>query len=61
MFFVPSILQLAAYNTIHVLCLSTGNYAGLGEIRVKELEKSCEVLQIEPPTTLNESRLQDGA
>jgi N-acetylglucosaminylphosphatidylinositol deacetylase len=44
MFFVPSILQLGAYNSIHVLCLSNGNYAGLGAIREKELVKSCEVL-----------------
>ena len=60
MFFVPAILNLQKYNEISVLCLSNGNYAGLGKIREKELVKSCEALAISAPTTLDEPDLQDG-
>ena len=61
MFFAPSIIQLNNFNKIHVLCLSNGNYAGLGKIRERELEKSCEVFEIEPPTTIDVPKLQDGS
>ena len=43
------------------MCLSNGNFAGLGKIREKELEKSCEVFDIEPPTTIDVPELQDGS
>ena len=60
MFFAPSIIQLNSFNKIYVLCLSNGNYEGLGKIRERELEKSCEVFEIEPPTTIDVPKLQDG-
>lgn len=37
MFFVPSIVNLRQNNRLYLLCLSTGNFAGLGRIREKEL------------------------
>ena len=61
MFFAPSIIQLNNFNKISVLCLSNGNFAGLGKTREKELEKSCEVFDIEPPVTIDVHQLQDGA
>ncbi len=57
MFFAPSIIQLNNFNNISVLCLSNGNYAGLGKTREKELEKSCEVFEIEPPATIDVLKL----
>lgn len=44
MFFVPSIRKLREHNKLWLMCLSNGNAAGLGKIREKELEKSCEYL-----------------
>lgn len=63
MFFWPTLSQLrAAGVTISVLCLSTGNFDGLGDIRKREMENSCiqigvtgEALQI-----LDDPELQDG-
>jgi len=47
MFFGPTILGLAATAAeVFLLCLSTGNYAGLGKVRKEELYRSCSVLGI---------------
>ncbi|XP_066552290.1 N-acetylglucosaminyl-phosphatidylinositol de-N-acetylase [Amia ocellicauda] len=47
MFFAPTVLQLLEINAaVHLLCLSSGNYYGQGELRKKELLQSCEVLGI---------------
>ncbi|KAG5519869.1 hypothetical protein PMAC_000146 [Pneumocystis sp. 'macacae'] len=48
MFFGPSILQIKNDNEIYLVCLSTGNAEGLGEIRKKEFIKSCNILGILP-------------
>eukprot|EP01135_Chromosphaera_perkinsii_P010667 Nk52_evm67s2192 gene=Nk52_evmTU67s2192 len=46
MFFAPVIQQLATDCNMHLLCMSTGNYDGLGKIRKKELLASCNELGI---------------
>jgi len=46
MFFAPTLLALK--GKIRVLCLSTGNYDGLGHIRKKELLKACRTFDILP-------------
>lgn len=63
MFFTP-LLEALEHNgsTIHILCLSTGNYEGIGEKRVEELYSSaslhriprCNVHVVDHPS------LQDG-
>ncbi|CAJ1361157.1 unnamed protein product [Effrenium voratum] len=63
MFFWPVLSQLQASGAeISVLCLSTGNFDGLGDLRRREMERSCmqigvvgEALQI-----LDVAELQDG-
>jgi len=41
MFFAPTILSLRKYGfDVHILCLSSGNFDGLGAVREKELERS---------------------
>lgn len=61
MFFVPSILSLREKNKLFMLCLSNGNFAGLGNIREKELERSCEELRFhKTPTVVEDQDLQDG-
>ncbi|KAA8900452.1 putative deacetylase LmbE-like domain-containing protein [Sphaerosporella brunnea] len=46
MFFSPTLLALAPHNKVQVLCLSTGNADGLGEIRKGELVSSCRELGV---------------
>lgn len=47
MFFAPSILALARRGIeLHVLCLSTGDYDGLGAVRATELPRACECLDV---------------
>jgi hypothetical protein len=36
-YFIPSILQLAAYNTVKILSVSNGSKIGIGAIMEKEL------------------------
>nr|XP_039257498.1 N-acetylglucosaminyl-phosphatidylinositol de-N-acetylase-like [Styela clava] len=49
MFFGPTLNYLVKKNlTVHILCLSTGNYYGLGETRRVELLNSCLKLGITP-------------
>lgn len=57
MFFIPTIRRLSC--PVHVLCLSTGNYSDLGEVRRKELQQSCAHLRV-GCTVLDDERLQDG-
>jgi N-acetylglucosaminylphosphatidylinositol deacetylase len=58
MFFAPTLRSLQQNGSqIHVLCLSTGNYDGLGALRSKELEASCQVLGVS--CTVDDT-LQDG-
>uniref|UniRef100_A0A3P9BHA9 N-acetylglucosaminylphosphatidylinositol deacetylase n=1 Tax=Maylandia zebra TaxID=106582 RepID=A0A3P9BHA9_9CICH len=47
MFFAPTIIRLIELNaTVHLLCLSEGNYYNQGAQRKKELLNSCAVLGI---------------
>jgi N-acetylglucosaminylphosphatidylinositol deacetylase len=60
MFFAPTILAFKqAGIQLSLLCLSTGDYDGLGTIRAKELEASCKVLGV-PFKVLDELELRDG-
>ena len=46
-FFSPTLLALAqAHVDVDVLCLSTGNFAGLGRTRTQELRAACGVLKV---------------
>lgn len=76
MFFGPTLAEVAAAkhgNSVYVLCLSTGNGAGLGAVRAAELVRSVEImapapapaaswLRLPPPqvTVLDDPRFQDG-
>lgn len=65
MFFSP-LLHYAAVNDnnikIWILCLSTGNYEGLGQTRVKELKKCGSIYNIttENINIIDHNQLQDG-
>jgi N-acetylglucosaminylphosphatidylinositol deacetylase len=63
MFFTPTIASLRAQQcAIFVLCLSTGNFYGLGATRRQEMQASCsDVLGVDHCTVLDDPRLQDGA
>jgi N-acetylglucosaminylphosphatidylinositol deacetylase len=65
MFFLPTLFNLIKHcntdDTFHILCLSNGNYDGIGYIREKELLKAIMVIsdRIHLTVVLNE-KLQDG-
>lgn len=45
MFFLPSLLALKGSGiSCHLLCLTNGDYDGLGKVREKELDRSCRKL-----------------
>uniref|UniRef100_A0A0G4FLU6 N-acetylglucosaminylphosphatidylinositol deacetylase n=1 Tax=Chromera velia CCMP2878 TaxID=1169474 RepID=A0A0G4FLU6_9ALVE len=67
MFFSPTLKLLQSLNgergqtkEVSILCLSNGNFAGLGSVREKELTKAAESFGIpsERVTTLNDDRMQ---
>ncbi|ORZ09219.1 putative deacetylase LmbE-like domain-containing protein [Absidia repens] len=65
MFFGPTLTYLQSFSNktrVHVLCLSTGNADGLGNIRKKELVRSCQKFDISSThvKSLDHSELQDG-
>lgn len=63
MFFWPTLSQLrAAGVNISVLCLSTGNFDGLGDVRRQEMERSCLQLGVSGDALeiLDVPELQDG-
>ncbi|KAL7270585.1 N-acetylglucosaminyl-phosphatidylinositol de-N-acetylase [Rhizina undulata] len=66
MFFSPTLLALTKpelENEVKVLCFSSGNADGLGEVRKKELVKSCLQLGVKNAsdvTILEHSALQDS-
>ncbi|KAL2929138.1 putative N-acetylglucosaminyl-phosphatidylinositol de-N-acetylase [Bienertia sinuspersici] len=63
MFFTPTINHLASRgNNVHILCLSTGNADGMGDIRKDELYKACAMLKVprEQVAILDHPELQDG-
>eukprot|EP00039_Didymoeca_costata_P014142 m.225366 g.225366 ORF g.225366 m.225366 type:complete len:220 (+) comp15956_c0_seq3:109-768(+) len=62
MFFTPLMRTLSRKHHVFVLCLSNGNYEGLGKIREKELQESCSILvsDVKDVTVLDDELLQDG-
>eukprot|EP00744_Colponema_vietnamica_P008777 GILI01012512.1.p1 GENE.GILI01012512.1~~GILI01012512.1.p1 ORF type:complete len:271 (-),score=59.78 GILI01012512.1:40-798(-) len=63
MFFLPTLRELIQTHEIFVLCLSTGNFDGLGETRKREMAKCCDFLQIPSESRLrvvDHPELQDG-
>jgi len=61
MFFSPTLLALAqAHVDVDVLCLSTGNFAGLGRTRTQELRAACGVLKVDKVSVIDHPQLQDG-
>ncbi|KAL6775960.1 hypothetical protein ACKKBG_A19250 [Auxenochlorella protothecoides x Auxenochlorella symbiontica] len=64
MFFGPTIVGLRQTGaSVSVLCLSTGNAAGLGPLRQRELFRSCAVLGVPSSqvTCIDDPELQDGS
>uniref|UniRef100_A0A3B5LAA8 N-acetylglucosaminylphosphatidylinositol deacetylase n=1 Tax=Xiphophorus couchianus TaxID=32473 RepID=A0A3B5LAA8_9TELE len=62
MFFAPTIIRLVELNaSVHLLCLSEGNYYHQGSQRREELLKSCAVLGIPASrvTIINHEKLPD--
>jgi len=62
MFFGPTLLSLSKSFNVSILCLSNGNYNGLGLIRSKELVNSCIINNISNDniTIIDHIDLQDG-
>lgn len=63
MFFGPTITSLTVNKRdVHILCLSTGNYDGLGHVRTKELIQSCATMGIDRSnvTVLDERCVSQG-
>ena len=62
LFFSPALLALCDMLELHVLCLSTGNYDGLGAVRSAELLRACAVLGIsaERVEIVDDAEMQDG-
>ena len=62
MFFAPTVLALKGVLRLHVLCLSTGDYDGLGRVRAVEIVHACAVLGVpaERVTILDEPDVRDG-
>jgi N-acetylglucosaminylphosphatidylinositol deacetylase len=58
MFFIPTILSLP--NPKWILCLSNGNYDGLGKQREIELNRACGLLGFDKVTCLDNPALLDG-
>lgn len=63
MFFAPTIKSmLRAGNPVYLVCLSKGDYEGLGDVRKKELIASCSKLGIYPSrvTIVDDEKFRDG-
>ncbi|XP_020273414.1 probable N-acetylglucosaminyl-phosphatidylinositol de-N-acetylase isoform X2 [Asparagus officinalis] len=63
MFFAPTLLFLASQgHSLHVLCLSTGNAEGKGNVRKEELYRACATLKVpqQQVKILDHPNLQDG-
>jgi hypothetical protein len=60
MFFLPTIRFLLKNNVkVRIMCLSNGNFNGLGVVREEEFENVCKLLKIEDRVLVNDSNLQD--
>ena len=62
MFFAPAVLCLARSVEVHILCLSSGDYDGLGAVRARELPHACACLGVPPARVrvLDDPQLRDG-
>ena len=65
LFFLPTLLHLVSQPSLptpHLLCLSTGDSAGLGRLRTEELLRATALLSLPPSHVLvvDDERLQDG-
>lgn len=63
MFFTPLLSLLSKQgNHVSILCLSNGNFEGLGKIRTQELYQSCKLFHIDKEhiDIINHPQLQDG-
>lgn len=64
MYYSPLLLALRRkqVSCVHILCLSNGDFEGLGHIRANELYHACEVMQIpaDHVTVVNHPALRDG-
>lgn len=61
MFLTPTIKSLLIKKIkFRILCLSNGNFDGLGKIREEEFSKICKELKIEDYEIMNDERLQDN-
>jgi N-acetylglucosaminylphosphatidylinositol deacetylase len=69
MFFLPTLYNLTNkknksynhYDEIHILCLSNGNYDGLGMERTKEIHRATNIISKSiQVTVLNQPQLKDG-
>ena len=62
LFFSPTIIALRDRLALHVLCLSTGNFDGLGAVRSAELIQACTALGVpaERVSVKDDTMLQDG-
>jgi N-acetylglucosaminylphosphatidylinositol deacetylase len=55
MFFAPSIREFISEGCcVDLLCLSSGNYDGLGPVRTAEVRKSAAILGIETVLVIND-------
>lgn len=63
MFFVPTIVSLVELYQVHLMCLSKGDFAGLGDTRSAELKKSCAELGIQAIhcNIIDHKAMQDGS
>ncbi len=60
MFFSPVILALNKWNIpVDLLCLSSGNFYGMGKVRADELKSSANVLRIRHFKVINDETLPD--
>ena len=59
MFFTPSVRHFVSKgDRVDLLCLSTGNYDGMGGIRRGELERSAAVLGINSLTIIDDEYIK---
>jgi N-acetylglucosaminylphosphatidylinositol deacetylase len=55
MFFTPSVRHFVGRgDRVDLVCLSTGNFDGLGDVRRRELEKSAQILGIKSVSIIDD-------
>mmetsp|Transcript_43 Transcript_43/g.46 ORF Transcript_43/g.46 Transcript_43/m.46 type:complete len:259 (+) Transcript_43:104-880(+) len=60
MFFLPAIKSLSKKHNLYLLCLSNGDFDGLGKTREKELEKAAAFLKFKKLKIVDDLDLPDG-